>query len=375
MIEAGMTARLDAIGNLVGRYEGTEPSAPCLLVGSHIDTVSDAGRYDGALGVMIGIECVDALNRAGRRLPFAVEVIAFGDEEGSRFPAAMMCSQALVSAPHPEALDLQDAAGVPLGQALSDFGLDPARLGQASRRPDEVLAYVEAHIEQGPVLEAEGLAIGVVTGIAAQLRLKAVITGQAGHAGTSPMTLRKDAVSAAAEAVLAVEGVCGRGEPDLRGTVGRFLPRTSAFNVIAGQVEIGIDLRAATEAVRDRAADVVRQRLQEICDARGVGLDFCVVHDLAATACDTRLVRLMDEAVEAVGQAPFHLVSGAGHDAIALAPLCPVAMLFIRCDGGVSHHADEAVSVADVSVGVRAMSAFIDRLAVQHGEFAPEEQA
>jgi allantoate deiminase len=366
MVEAGMSTRLDPLGNLIGRYEGAEPGAPCLMIGSHIDTVRDAGRYDGALGVMIGIECVAALHRAGRRLPFAVEVVAFGDEEGSRFPASMMCSRAMAAPLEPSVLALKDVEGVTLREALTAFGLSPETMDEAVRRPGEVLAYVEAHIEQGPVLEAEGLAIGVVTGIAAQLRLKAVISGQAGHAGTSPMGLRKDAVAAAAEAVLAVESICASGEPDLRGTVGRFLPKTAAYNVIAGEVEIGIDLRAASRATRDAAAERIHRRLKTICDARGVTLDFSVVQDLADTPCDPRLMRLMDQAFESEGQAPFRLLSGAGHDAIALAALCPVSMLFIRCEGGVSHHASEAVTAGDVGVAVTALSGFIDRLALEN---------
>jgi allantoate deiminase len=367
MSEAGMTTRVDPVGNLIGRYEGVEPGLPCLLIGSHIDTVRDAGRYDGALGVMVGIECVEALNRAGRRLPFAVEVIAFGDEEGSRFPASMMCSRALTSEFSADALTLRDPDGVSLRQALVDFGLDPDGLAGAVRRPDEVLAYVEAHIEQGPVLEAEDKAVGVVTGIAAQLRLKAVITGRAGHAGTSPMDLRRDAVTAASEAALAIEDICRRGGPDLRGTVGRFLPKTSAFNVIAGQVELGIDLRAATQQDRDSAALRIRDRLRTICDVRDVDLEITVVQDLAATHCDATLITEMAEAAVAGGQTPFRLVSGAGHDAMALARLCPVAMLFIRCEGGVSHHADEAVTADDVGIGVKVLSNFIARLAkAQH---------
>jgi allantoate deiminase len=366
MSEAGMRTWIDPVGNLVGRYDGAVCGAPALLIGSHIDTVHDAGRYDGALGVMMGIECVEILNRAGRRLPFAVEVIAFGDEEGSRFATSMMCSRALVCAPPAEALALQDASGVSLRQALLDFGLDPGRLGEAVRRPGDVLAYVEAHIEQGPVLEAEDKAVGVVTAIAAQLRLKAVITGQAGHAGTSPMAIRKDAIAASAEAVLAVEAICRGGGPDLRGTVGCILPRTAAFNVIAGNVELGVDLRAATEAARDAAALEVREQFQALCDRRGVDLEFSVVQDLGATPCDPRLVALLDEAVAVVRETPFHLLSGAGHDAMALAPMCPVAMLFIRCEHGLSHHADEAVNAADVAVGVDVLTAFIDRLAKTH---------
>ena len=370
MIAAGMSVRLDPLGNLIGRFEGSQPNAPALLIGSHIDTVRDGGRYDGALGVMLGIECVDQLNRAGRRLPFAVEVIAFGDEEGSRFPASMLCSRGVAQPLGPDVLDLEDAEGVSLRQALMDFGLDPTEIAKAARKPGEVIAYVEAHIEQGPVLEAMNLALGAVTGIAAQLRMKARFIGEAGHAGTSPMGLRKDAIAAAAAAVLAIEEICSAGEPDLRGTVGRLLPKTSAYNVIAGEVEMGIDLRAASREVRDAAAEEIQARLMAICDARGVDLEFSIVQDLQDTPCDERLVKLMSDAIEAVGIEPFTLVSGAGHDAMALRDLCPVAMLFVRCERGVSHNAEEAVAPGDVAQAVRALVEFVERLAAAAGQGA-----
>jgi allantoate deiminase len=312
---------------------------------------------------MLGIECVEQLARAGRRLPFAIEVIAFGDEEGSRFPTSMLCSRGVAQPLGPEVLDLEDADGVSLRQALMDFGLDPTEIAKAARRPGEVFAYLEAHIEQGPVLEAMDLAVGAVTGIAAQLRMKARLIGEAGHAGTSPMGLRKDAIAAAAAVALAVEEICSAGEPDLRGTVGRFLPRTAAYNVIAGEVEIGIDLRAASCAVRDAAAEAIQARIMDICDARGIDLEFSIVQDLQATPCDPRMVELMSDAIKAVGAEPFALVSGAGHDGMALRTLCPVAMLFIRCERGVSHNANEAVAAGDVAVAVRALVEFVERLA------------
>jgi allantoate deiminase len=262
----------------------------------------------------------------------------------------------------PAQLQLCDEQGVTLAEALSNFGLNPAEVAKAARRPGEILAYVEAHIEQGPVLEAENLPIGVVTGIAAQLRLKATFKGTAGHAGTSPMHLRRDAVAAAAAAVLAVENICLAGPSDLRGTVGRFRTGAMAYNVIAGEAEIGIDLRAATNAVRDAAAETIKAELESIASARGIGLDFAVVQDLAACPCDPRLTAVMSDAVGAVGVKPFELLSGAGHDALAVSPLAPVAMLFIRCGGGVSHNPAETVNPADVDVAARALVEFIERL-------------
>lgn len=365
MIAAGMSVRLDPLGNLIGRYEGAAPGAKALMIGSHIDSVRNGGRYDGALGVTIGIELVEALAATSRRLPFAIEVIAFGDEEGSRFPKAMLCSHGLVSAVTPDDLDITDKDGVSVRQALLDFGLDPARAGEAVRSADEVLAYIEPHIEQGPVLEAEGLPIGVVTGIAAQLRLKASFRGQAGHAGTSPMNLRRDAIAAAADAILIVEAVCRAGPQDLRGTVGRVQSSTAAYNVISGDVEIGIDLRAATRAVRDAAANEIRRRLAAAAAARGIELAVEVIHDLPECLCDPGLIALMDQSVDAVGVRPLQLLSGAGHDAMSLNALAPVALLFIRCEGGISHNPTERVSPSDVGIAVRALVEFAERLGRQ----------
>jgi allantoate deiminase len=362
MGEAGMTVTIDPIGNLLGRYEGATADAPALLIGSHLDSVHDAGRYDGPLGVMLGIEAVQALHDAGRRLPFAIEVIGFGDEEGSRFPASMLSSRALSQGVDSAALDMVDDKGVTLRRALAEFGLDPSRAGRARRAPGEVFAYLEAHIEQGPVLETEGLAVGVVTAIAAQLRIKATFKGVAGHAGTTPMRLRHDSLAAAAQAVLAVERVCRETGGDMVGTVGRIIPSTGAFNVIVGATEIGIDLRAGDKAVRDGAAARLRTVLEEIAAERGVTVEIAVVQDLPGCPCDSNLADLLGEAVKAVGQRDFRLLSGAGHDAMVLADLAPVSMLFIRCAGGISHNAAESVDPADCGVAVAAMGAFVDRL-------------
>ena len=362
MTGARMSVRVDPMGNLVGRYEGIRPNAPALLIGSHIDTVRDGGRYDGALGVMLGIECVEVLANKNRRLPFAIEVIAFGDEEGSRFPVSMLCSRALAHGLAESALAVTDEDGLSLQQALYDFGLDPERAGEAIRRREDVVAYLEAHIEQGPVLEAEGLPIGVVTGIAAQLRVRAKFFGMAGHAGTTPMNLRQDAIAAAAAAVLAVELICRSGPPDLRGTVGRFNTSTSAFNVIAGSTEIGIDIRAGTRAVRNTAADEIRRQLEHIAASRGLSVEFTVLQDLNGCPCDPELTDLVEQAVDAVGVRPLRLLSGAGHDGMALADLARVAMLFIRCDGGVSHNAAENVNAPDVELAVKALVEFVERL-------------
>ncbi len=362
MAEAGMSVRLDPIGNLIGRYEAAMPGAPALLIGSHIDTVPGGGRYDGALGVMLGVECVGWFAQAGRRLPFAIEVIAFGDEEGSRFPASMLCSRALADGVPRAALDIADEAGTTVGQALAAFGLDPAAAGGAARQPGEVIAFLEPHIEQGPVLEAGGLSLGVVTGIAAQVRLKARFTGVAGHAGTTPMGLRADALAAAAEGVLAVERICRAGPEDLVGTVGRIQTSTAAFNVIVGRAELSIDVRAGVKAPRDAAAAEVKTALAAIAASRGLALEITQVQDLPGSPCDPDLTAVLAQAVADIGVAPRRLMSGAGHDAMTVAKLCPMAMLFIRCEGGVSHNAAEQVTAQDTDDAARAMVAFVERL-------------
>ena len=378
MVEAGMSISLDPAANLVGRYEGREPGSPALLIGSHLDSVRDAGRYDGPLGVLLGIEAVAALAATGRRLPFAIEVIGFGDEEGSRFPASMLTSRAVAGTLDPAALHVADASGVTLAAALQSFNpteerrqagtavlprepLGLACFATAARPRGSVLAYLETHIEQGPVLEAEGLPVGIVTGIAAQLRYRLTLTGMAGHAGTTTMALRHDALAAAAEVVLAAERVA-RGADGLVATVGQLAVKPGAANVIPGRVTLSLDVRSLDAQQRDSAAAAILAEARVAAERRGVALVVEQVNDLAASHCDPGLRALLADAVAATGTTPFHLPSGAGHDAMILAALCPTAMLFVRCRGGISHNPAEHVEPADAEVALRSMLGFIDRL-------------
>lgn len=356
MREAGMSVRLDPAGNLIGRYEGTG-EAPLLLIGSHIDSVRDAGCFDGPLGVMLGIECAAALNAEGTRLPFAIEVIAFGDEEGSRFPASMLTSRAAAGTLDPEALAI---AG--LAEALAGFGLTLADYRKAAYPPGSVRAYLEAHIEQGPVLEAEGLPLGVVTAIAGQKRLAVTVSGTPGHAGTSAMSLRRDALTAAAEMLLAVESIARAGKPDLVATVGRMAVLPGATNVVPGKVDFTIDIRAGDDADRDRATADILAALHAITAERDIGLAVEETQVLAASPCAQALADRLCEAVAAIGERPRRLVSGAGHDAMVMAALAPTAMLFIRCTGGISHNPAEDVLTADVELALQAMLRFIEGL-------------
>ena len=355
MAEAGMATRIDAAGNLVGRWG----DGPVLIIASHIDSVRDGGKYDGPLGVMLGIEAVAALNAAGRKLPFAIEVYAFGDEEGSRFPAAMLTSRAVAGTLLPDALDVGDRDGVSLGAALHQAGLDIAKFTEARRDPADFIGYLEAHIEQGPVLEAEGLALGVVTAIAAQLRFEVVVTGVAGHAGTNTMALRKDALTAAAEMLLAIEREGRSGPDDLVATVGRMTVGPGAPNVVPGRVAFSIDVRAGETAERDRCAGRIRAALENIAAERGVGLVIDLIHNLPPAPCDARLMNMLDQAVAATGQPARRLVSGAGHDAMIMGQIVPQAMLFIRCRDGISHNPLEHVDPADADAALTAMLTFI----------------
>ncbi|MCJ2186737.1 Zn-dependent hydrolase [Novosphingobium beihaiensis] len=388
MEQAGMTVRRDAAANLLGRYEGAEPDAPALVIGSHLDSVRDGGRYDGPLGIMLGIECVAVLHAEGRRLSFPIEIYAFGDEEGSRFPAAMLTSRAVAGTLDAAALDIADADGVTLDQALTSVRVERSRdicaqrvstsldtngggvaeYLTAAREPGSIRAYLEAHIEQGPVLEADGLAVGTVTGIAAQLRYAVTVKGMAGHAGTTAMRLRRDPLAGAAAMVLAVEQTTRGDDSDAVATVGTIEARPGAANVIPGEVHFTIDVRSGAEERRNAVAEAILVRLKEIATARELDLAVERIHDLPASPCDPALMDVMDEALAAAGQPVRRLVSGAGHDAMNMAGLCPTAMLFIRCEDGVSHNPAEHVEPEDADIALRVMLGFIERLGARAGD-------
>jgi len=351
-----MSARLDDIGNAVGRYEGEREGLPCLMIGSHLDTVRDAGRYDGMLGVVTAIECVAAL---GRRMPFAIEVVGFGDEEGVRFGTTMLGSRAIAGVLDPAVLDAKDAQGISIRQALSDFGLNPAGVPNVARRKRDVLAYVELHIEQGPVLEAEGLPVGVVTAINGFSRLKVAMHGLAGHAGTVPMNLRRDALAAAAEGVLAVERVAGT-DGELVGTVGRIEAKPGAINVIPGEVHFTIDFRAPRDELRAQAVRASIGEVESIARRRNIRCEIEVLQELGMAPCAPRLMLQLERAVEAEGLPVRRLPSGAGHDGMALKSIADIAMLFVRCKGGISHNPAEAISVDDAGAGARTLLRFVE---------------
>ena len=358
MREAGMEARLDAIGNCVGRYEATERGRPCLMLGSHLDTVRDAGKYDGMLGVVTAIECVAELHATGTRLPFAIEVVGFADEEGVRFGATLLGSRAVAGTFDPAALDAVDADGVSMRDAMAAFGLAAARIGDAAHRRQDVLAYAELHIEQGPVLESLDLPVGVVTAINGGNRISIEITGSAGHAGTVPMTLRRDALAAASECVLAIEGLA-RSATNVVATVGRLVVSPGAVNVIPGNVRLTLDVRAPTDDARHAARAAMESECRAIAQRRRIDIAMSPLWDARTSACDAHLQQQFAAAVESERLRVHRLPSGAGHDGMALIDIAPIGMLFVRCKAGISHNPAEAVNVADVDAGARVLLRFI----------------
>ncbi|WP_193367824.1 allantoate amidohydrolase [Pelagibius marinus] len=359
MRAAGMTARIDAIGNVVGRYEAATEGAKTLITGSHIDTVRDAGAYDGNLGVALPIACIAELDSREKRLPFAVEVIAFGDEEGVRFPTTLSGSRSIAGTFDQAALAATDAQGTSLAEALTHFGCDPTAIAAEARKPEDVLAFVEVHIEQGPVLEAEELPVGVVTAINGASRYAITLEGMAGHAGTVPMHLRKDALAGAAEMIAAIEQRAAA-EEGLVATVGRIEAAPGAINVIPGRVSFTIDLRAPEDGQRSAAVASVKEKLQAIARRRGLELSMELLYEEGAAGCDPALMEQLDKAVERQGFRALRLPSGAGHDAMALSALCPIAMLFVRCGGGISHNPLESITSEDAEAAARVFLDFLE---------------
>jgi allantoate deiminase len=351
MAEAGLAARMDAAGNLIGRMEG-ERGGPALVLGSHFDTDRDAGTYDGQLGVLTAIEAAAALRMGGVQAPFPIEVHAYADEEGARFHTMLLGSGFVTGLEDASVLAKADADGITVAEAMRAFGLDPERIAEARRPPGAFRAYLEVHIEQGPVLEIQDLAVGTVTAISGQSRGVVTLTGTAGHAGTVPMEMRRDALAGAAEAVLAVE-TTGDADPDsgLVATVGEIRVVPGASNVIPGEVAFTVDLRSGDDTGRRAALKAMKKRFEAIAERRNLGIEWSFDTDSAAVRCDPGLIAAIDAASEDVQGSPIHLASGAGHDAMAFAALCPVGMIFVRCKGGISHNPAESITEADAGAG------------------------
>lgn len=350
MEEAGLSVREDAVGNLFGRREGSDPDAPAVLVGSHVDSVYDGGNFDGPLGVLSGIEVAQTLEEEGVETAHPVEVVAFTDEEGARFSFGMIGSRALAGSLSPDELEYEDAKGISIAAAMRAYGLDPGRIEDAARPQNTLAAYVELHIEQGRVLENEGLSAGVVTGIAAPVWRRLVFTGETGHAGTTPMGMRHDALAAAAEVMAVIENEAS-GTGSSVGTVGQLGVEPGGINVIPGRVEISLDLRDIDEATRDRLEDKILTRAREICERRSVGFGAEVLQRMVPVSCSEQVRGAVRTACEGLGLRPYDLASGAAHDGMQLVGSCPIGMIFVRSKDGISHNPKEWSSHDDCEAG------------------------
>ena len=358
MESLGMGVTVDSAGNLRGHYQDLHQDAPRLLIGSHLDTVPCAGAFDGVLGVVLGIAVVESLN--GRRLPFAIEIVGFSEEEGVRFGVPFIGSRALIGTLDAALLGKKDADGRTVAQAIRDFGLDPSRMSEAILK-GPVLGYLEFHIEQGPVLDDLGLPLGVVEAIVGQTQARVSFRGRANHAGTTPMHLRHDAVAAVAEWILAVEREA-RATPGLVATVGQMETLPGASNVIAGEARASLDVRHASDGQRTAGVDRILSAAKDIAERRGLKLECSARQDQQTVACDPNLVLAMEKAVERAGFPVQRMTSGAGHDAMILAQKVPVAMLFLRSPAGISHHPDERVLSEDVAAALQTGLHFLEQL-------------
>jgi allantoate deiminase len=363
MTAAGMDVRVDPAGNLRGVYAGAARDARRLLVGSHLDTVPHAGAFDGVLGVVIGLSLVEALH--GRRLPYSIEVIGFSDEEGVRFGVPFIGSRALVGELDASLLAVQDADDVSVAQAIRNFKLDPSRMADA-RADANPLGYLEFHIEQGPLLASADCPLAVVDRINGRTAADVTFVGTAGHAGTTPMTSRRDAIAGAAEWIACVEALA-RGAKGLVATNGRIDAEPGAANVIAGRCRVTLDVRHADDSIRTAAVQRLRLAAEEISARRRLQVEWSPRLDQPAAAMDPQLVAVLARALEASGAPKTVMSSGAGHDAMVLAPYMPAAMLFIRTPGGISHHPDESVDERDVAFALATGTNFLNELAASIG--------
>ncbi len=354
MREAGLAVREDAAGNLFGRREGGDPDAPAVLVGSHVDSVYEGGNFDGPLGVLAGVEVAQTMEERGVETVSPVEVVAFTDEEGARFSFGMIGSRALAGTLPEEDLQHEDSEGFSIADAMRNYGLDPEKLAEAACPRGSPAAYLELHIEQGRVLENEGLPVGIVTGIAAPVWRRLVFVGETGHAGTTPMQLRRDALAAAAEVLAVVEGEASATGTTV-GTVGQLGVEPGGINIIPGHVELSLDLRDIDEGMRDLVEDRILERARGVCERRGVGFETEVLQRMTPVSCSEKVRGAVRAACEELGLETYDLASGAAHDGMQLVGLCPIGMIFVRSKEGVSHSPDEWSSKEDCTAGANVL--------------------
>ncbi|MGQ8366732.1 allantoate amidohydrolase [Glaciecola sp. 1036] len=354
MQQAGMTCWQDQAANCWGRYVSSNPDAKRLIIGSHLDTVPNGGRYDGMMGVLAPLALIHGYHESGIALPFHVDIVGFGDEEGTRFGSTLLGSRALTGNWPDQWEHLADSNGITVSDALATVGLDFHQVKKAALPKENLLAFLELHIEQGPVLEQQNLPVGVVTAIAGARRIEFTVTGMAGHAGTVPMHMRQDALCATSEMILMVEKLAKEG--GVVATVGKVLNKPNGVNVISGQTVFTLDIRSENDEQRDNVLADIQQHVSEIANKRDVNISQRETHNADAVSCDLDLQQVLSTAISKTGYRPLHLASGAGHDAMEMAKLCPMAMLFMRCHKGISHHPDESVLEVDVKVALEVLN-------------------
>lgn len=364
MHRAGLEPSLDAAGTLVGRCPKALAGEPALILGSHQDSVIEGGKYDGMLGVAMPLLALEALREQGREPGCAVEVVAFGDEEGVRFPSTLVGSRALAGTVDPAVLDGRDAQGVSLSEALATLSVDASGIAEVARDPDKVLGYVEVHIEQGPVLEDEGLAVGVVTALTGIERHHLRVAGKAGHAGTTPMHGRQDALVGAAAMVVQADRLLNDLD-GLVGVVGQLTVRPGAVNVIPAEVSFTLELRSPRHDVRLAGRRQILDAMADIAAARGLSLTTSLGYEAEGVDCADWLIEALEQACAVEGQNTRRLFSGAGHDGLAMHDLTDIGMLFLRCRDGLSHHPDEAITAEDAEAGTRVLMALLTNMSTQ----------
>ncbi|MBC2723581.1 Zn-dependent hydrolase [Desulfosporosinus sp.] len=365
MKEAGLTVREDSVGNLIGRKEGRNPEAPVVLTGSHIDTVCNGGIYDGALGIIGGIEVLQTFNEQGIEVEHPIEVYAFNDEEGCRFSFSMFGSRGVIGTIEQKDLEMKDQDGVSVAEAMRANGLEPEKVGEAIRPKESLKVFVELHIEQGRVLESNNLSVGIVSGIVNELWLKCTVKGEAGHAGATPMDLRKDALVAAAEMVQVIEREAKKTGTTVA-TVGRLKVLPGGINIIPGTVEFTLDLRDLSQNVSEQVEKEIMKEFGRICEERGVELQTEILQRIPPAPCSEEFQQAAQKACSQIGLKPFTLPSGAGHDAMQMINICPIGMIFVRSKNGISHNPAEWSSLEDCADGVNVLYYNLLDLAVKH---------
>lgn len=364
MQEAGLQARVDAIGNIRGVWSSDDPAAKTLVIASHIDTVQHAGRWDGPLGVLMGLDLLEDIIQSKKKLSFHIELIAFCDEEGVRFHTTYLGSKVVAGAFDRELLLRKDEDGISLEEAIHKAGGKTSALEKEAIAPGEWLGYFEIHIEQGPVLYERKIPAAFVTAIAGQVRAEVIFTGVAGHAGTVPMDLRNDALCGASEFILGLEKLAFESGNELVATVGKLQIRNAASNVIPGEVACSVDIRSPGEQVLSRSHERIRIWSEEVGRQRNLGVDWKVLQVSSPVVCDAWMNGLLAQSIKESGYEPLGLVSGAGHDAVPVSAVSPVAMLFVRCYKGISHHPLENVETEDIAAVIAISDNFIHQLTV-----------